>query len=96
MNGAAVETQPMLSAEIVLDDVQIEKRVVVENIGNSKNRTEKQRMEGVSKVTDFMLEIQETSIVAFTDGSVKDGPVGKAACAAVLREPKMKNEVKTC
>ena len=53
-------------------------------IGNSGNRTEAQKKHGRKVVDDFVQSQKGKATMAFTDGSVMNGPYGSGGCAVSI------------
>ena len=87
ISGFEVEEERLPTPEDIINTGVIEEMVVVEDIGNSKNRTEEQKEEGKHKIKKFIIDNSAEKIIVFTDGSVSEGAVGRASCAAVMMAP---------
>ena len=78
---------PCNSSEEIITKAQIINRFELfekNTIGNSGNRTEVQKQHGRKVVEDFVKAQKGKAILAFTDGSVVNGPYGAGGCAVSI------------
>ena len=78
---------PCNSSEEIITKAQIINRFELfekNTIGNAGNRTEVQKQHGRKVVEDFVKAQEGKAILAFTDGSVVNGPYGAGGCAVSI------------
>ena len=78
---------PCNSSEEIITKAQTVKKFELFDkiaIGNSGNRTEAQKKHGRKVVDDFVQSQKGKATMAFTDGSVMNGPYGSGGCAVSI------------
>jgi len=88
MNGCSLEKElrwPVLGNKVIGNITKVQ--IVSRGDGSNQGRSSGEIEEDLREVKAFVNYYQGNSVFVFTDGSVYGGPVGCAACAAVIIPP---------